>query len=93
PPDGDRLVASQALAESTFARWDLIHDRTHSRGDLPFDPFLIKQRMPYWQYSLEELRCDLTTFREAYRLQQDGHPYGLPVQLAILCDRLFRFPI
>ena len=93
PPDGDRLVASQALAESTFALWDLIHDRTHSRGDLPFDPFMIKQRMPYWQYSLEELRCDLTTFREAYRLQQDGHPYGLPVQLAILCDRLFRFPI
>lgn len=93
PPDGERLVASQSLAQSTFALWDLIHDRTHSRGDLPFDPFMIKQRMPYWQYSLEELRCDLTTFREAYRLQQEGHPYGLPVQLAILCDRLFRFPI
>ncbi|GAA1090010.1 DUF6421 family protein [Tsukamurella spumae] len=93
PPDGERLVASQSLAQSTFAMWDLIHDRTHSRGDLPFDPFMIKQRMPYWQYALEELRCDLTTFREAYRLQQEGHPYGLPVQLAILCDRLFRFPI
>lgn len=93
PPDGDRLLASQALAQSTFALWDLIHDRTHSRGDLPFDPFMIKQRMPFWQYALEELRCDLTTFREAYRLQQEGHPYGLPVQLAILCDRLFRFPI
>ncbi|WP_019202445.1 DUF6421 family protein [Tsukamurella sp. 1534] len=93
PPDGERLVASQALAQSTFAMWDLIHDRTHSRGDLPFDPFMIKQRMPYWLYALEELRCDLTTFREAYGLQQEGHPYGLPVQLAILCDRLFRFPI
>lgn len=93
PPDGERLVASQALAQSTFALWDLIHDRTHSRGDLPFDPFMIKQRMPYWQYSLEELRCDLTTFREAHRLEQAGHSYGLPVQLAILCDRLFRFPI
>ncbi|KXP13112.1 hypothetical protein AXK57_02455 [Tsukamurella pulmonis] len=93
PPDGERLVASQELAQSTFAMWDLIHDRTHSRGDLPFDPFMIKQRMPYWQYALEELRCDLTTFREAYRLEQEGHPYGLPVQLAILCDRLFRFSI
>ncbi|ADG77553.1 hypothetical protein TPAU25S_01277 [Tsukamurella paurometabola] len=93
PPDGERLVASQALAQSTFAMWDLIHDRTHSRGDLPFDPFMIKQRMPYWLYALEELRCDLTTFREAYGLQQEGHPYGLPVQLAILCDRLFRFTI
>ena len=44
--------------------WDLIHDRTHMRGDLPFDPFMIKQRMPYFLYSLEELRCDLTAFRE-----------------------------
>jgi hypothetical protein len=27
--------------------WDLIiHDRTHMRGDLPSDPFMIKQRMP-----------------------------------------------
>ena len=44
--------------------WDLIHDRTHMRGDLPFDPFMIKQRMPYFLYSLEELRCDLTAFRD-----------------------------
>jgi hypothetical protein len=28
------------------------------RGDLPFDPFMIKQRMPFFLYSLEELRCD-----------------------------------
>jgi hypothetical protein len=34
------------------------------RGDLPFDPFMIKQRMPFFLYSLEELRCDLTAFRE-----------------------------
>lgn len=93
PPDGERLVSSQPLAQSTFAMWDLIHDRTHSRGELPFDPFMIKQRMPFWLYSLEELRCDLTTFRAANELEQQGHPYGLPVQLAILCDRLFRFPI
>ena len=45
--------------------WDLVHDRTHMHGDLPFDPFMIKQRMPYCLYSLEELRCDLTAFREA----------------------------
>ncbi|GAB3129176.1 DUF6421 family protein [Tsukamurella serpentis] len=93
PPDGERLVGSQALAQSTFALWDLIHDRTHSRGELPFDPFMIKQRMPFWLYALEELRCDLTTFREAHVLAGQGHPFGLPVQLAILCDRLFRFPI
>ncbi len=50
--------------------WDLIHDRTHMRGDLPFDPFMIKQRMPYFLYSLEELRCDLTAFREAVKLER-----------------------
>ncbi|GAB3582237.1 DUF6421 family protein [Calidifontibacter terrae] len=93
PPDAERLVASQDLAQSTFAMWDLIHDRTHSHGDLPFDPFMIKQRMPFWMYALEELRCDLTTFREAVKLEQEGQPYARSVQLAILFDRLFRFPI
>ena len=52
--------------------WDLIHDRTHSHGDLPFDPFMIKQRMPFWLYALEELRCDLTAFREAVALEERG---------------------
>jgi hypothetical protein len=93
PPDAARLLTHQQLAQNTYVLWDLIHDRTHSHGDLPFDPFMIKQRMPYWMYALEELRCDLTTFREAVRLTADGVPYGPMVQYAILFDRLFRFPI
>nr|WP_245988512.1 DUF6421 family protein [Flexivirga caeni] len=93
PPDAERLVASQELAQSTFAMWDMIHDRTHSHGDLPFDPFMIKQRMPFWMYALEELRCDLNTFRQAVKLEDEGQPYARSVQLAILFDRLFRFPI
>nr|WP_246104587.1 DUF6421 family protein [Rudaeicoccus suwonensis] len=93
PPDAERLVGSQELAQSTFAMWDLIHDRTHSHGDLPFDPFMIKQRMPFWMYALEELRCDLNTFRQAVKLEAEGQPYARSVQLAILFDRLFRFPI
>lgn len=64
PADAARMLDDQDLAEKTFVMWDLIHDRTHMRGDLPFDPFMIKQRMPYFLYSLEELRCDLTAFRE-----------------------------
>jgi hypothetical protein len=68
PGDATRLLESQALTEQTFVMWDLIHDRTHMRGDLPFDPFMIKQRMPYFLYSLEELRCDLTAYREAVRI-------------------------
>nr|WP_055503315.1 DUF6421 family protein [Nonomuraea pusilla] len=93
PPDAARLLASQALAQDTFVLWDLIHDRTHSHGDLPFDPFMIKQRMPYWLYSLEELRCDLTAFGEAVELERQGVPHARYVQYAILFDRLFRFPI
>ncbi|MFI6909538.1 DUF6421 family protein [Nonomuraea sp. NPDC050394] len=93
PPDAARLLASQQLAQDTFVMWDLIHDRTHSHGDLPFDPFMIKQRMPYWLYSLEELRCDLTAFGEAVKLEKDGVPHARYVQHAILFDRLFRFPI
>ena len=63
------------------------------RGDLPFDPFMIKQRMPFFLYSLEELRCDLTAFRAAVRLEAEGVPHARYVQYAILFDRLFRFPV
>jgi hypothetical protein len=93
PPDAEALVNDQFLAQETFVLWDLIHDRTHSRGDLPFDPFMIKQRMPFWMYALEELRCDLSTFRETLVLDQEGHRLGKYIRYAILFDRLFRFPI
>ena len=63
------------------------------RGDLPFDPFMIRQRSPYWMYSLEELRCDLTAFGEAVKLEREGFAFARHVQYAILFDRLFRFPI
>jgi hypothetical protein len=70
PDEAARMLDDQKLAEETFVMWDLIHDRTHMRGDLPFDPFMIKQRMPYFLYSLEELRCDLTAFRESVRIER-----------------------
>ncbi|HEY3437020.1 MAG TPA: DUF6421 family protein [Actinotalea sp.] len=93
PPDAARLLADQHLAEEVFVMWDLIHDRTHMRGDLPFDPFMIKQRMPYFLYSLEELRCDLTAFRESVSLERAGVPQARLVQYAVLFDRIFRFAI
>jgi len=93
PSDVDLLLNDQQLAQETFVLWDLIHDRTHSRGDLPFDPFMIKQRMPYWMYSLEELRCDLATFRETLELDEHGIHLGRFIRYAILFDRLFRFTI
>jgi hypothetical protein len=101
PEDARELVADQRTAQQTFVLWDLIHDRTHSHGDLPFDPFMIKQRSPFWMYGLEELRCDLTAFKEAVRLEAEGRRdgrtelarHGRNVQYAILFDRLFRFPV
>jgi hypothetical protein len=70
PAEAAAMLDDQALTERTFVMWDIIHDRTHMRGDLPFDPFMIKQRMPYFLYSLEELRCDLTAFRECVAIEQ-----------------------
>ncbi|QDZ16843.1 hypothetical protein FPZ11_11485 [Humibacter ginsenosidimutans] len=108
PEDAARLLDDQNLIEETFVMWDIIHDRTHMRGDLPFDPFMIKQRMPYFLYSLEELRCDLTAYREAFRLektlgalpteelsddQRSILEHASLVRYAILFDRIFRFPI
>ncbi|WP_051191881.1 DUF6421 family protein [Microbacterium luticocti] len=109
PADAARMLDDQKLAEETFVMWDIIHDRTHMRGDLPFDPFMIKQRMPYFLYSLEEMRCDMTAFRECVgiqqRLQAKAETEALSeteqqildhaklVQYAVIFDRIFRFAI
>jgi hypothetical protein len=93
PPDAACLLTSPELSMDAYIVWDLIHDRTHMHGDLPFDPFMIRQRSPYWMYSLEELRCDLTAFGEAVKLERDGFAFARYVQYAILFDRLFRFPV
>jgi hypothetical protein len=93
PPDAAALLRSEQLSLDAYMLWDLVHDRSHSHGDLPFDPFMIRQRMPYWMYSLEELRCDLTAFAEAAELERQGFAFARNVQYAILFDRLFRFPI
>ncbi|MBG6056597.1 hypothetical protein RCH16_001272 [Cryobacterium sp. MP_M5] len=99
PADAAALLDDQHLTEETFVMWDLIHDRTHMRGDLPFDPFMIKQRMPFFLYSLEELRCDLTAFRESVTIERDesasleARKHAKLVQFAVIFDRIFRFAI
>jgi hypothetical protein len=96
PPDAARMLASAEISEQAYILWDLIHDRTHSHGELPFDPFMIRQRAPYWMYSLEELRCDLTAYCEALALERrEAAPVAFAryVRYAILLDRLLRFPI
>ena len=93
PPDASCLLSSPRLSRDAYVLWDLIHDRTHMHGDLPFDPFMIRQRSPYWMYSLEELRCDLTAFCEAVELERQGHAFARFVQYAVLFDRMFRFPV
>ncbi|MFT3859744.1 DUF6421 family protein [Micropruina sp.] len=104
--EASELLDDQGLAEETFVMWDLIHDRTHMRGDLPFDPFMIKQRMPFFLYSLEELRCDLTAFRESVAIDRRISAMAEPseadrelahharlVQYCVIFDRIFRFAI
>jgi hypothetical protein len=99
PADAAELLDDQHLTEEMFVMWDLIHDRTHMRGDLPFDPFMIKQRMPFFLYSLEELRCDLTAFRESVKIERDenaspeARKHAKLVQYGVIFDRIFRFAI
>ena len=93
PPDLRAMLASSALTRDMFVLWDLIHDRWHSHGELPFDPFMIRQRLPYWMYSLEELRVDLQTFGSAGELEREGFAFARYVRYGILLDRIFRFPI
>ncbi|MGA5218607.1 DUF6421 family protein [Streptomyces cinereoruber] len=93
PADIAAMIEDQERCEKAFVLWDMVHDRTHSHGDLPFDPFMIKQRQPFWMYGLEELRCDLTAFKEAVKLEAEGNTHGRDVQYAVLFDRMFRFPL
>lgn len=108
PDAAAAMLDDQQLTEQVFVMWDIIHDRSHMRGDLPFDPFMIKQRMPFFLYSLEELRCDLTAFRESVRLdrtlsavpdddlseaQREIRDHARLVQYAVVFDRIFRFAI
>ncbi len=92
-PELELWLGSLPLIEDTTALWDLIHDASHSVGELPFDPFMIRQRAPFWMYGLEELRVDLRSFEEAARLASEGFPFARYVTWAIVLDRVFRFPI
>src|SRR5690606_32623810 len=40
-----------------------------------------------------ELRCDLTAFKEAVKLAGEGVPQARDVQVAVIFDRMFRFPV
>ena len=93
PDEAAALLTDQRTAQETFVLWDLIHDRAHSHGDLPFDPFMIKQRMPFFLYGLEELRCDLTAFRASLELADAGVAQARLVPAAMLLDRGLRFPL
>jgi hypothetical protein len=92
-PQLECFLNSLPMIMDTYALWDLIHDKSHSVGELPFDPFMIRQRAPFWMYGLEELRVDLRAFAEASRLAKEGFPFAHYVRYAILFDRIYRFPI
>lgn len=93
PPDMECWLEALPLVQDTVALWDLVHDRAHALGELPFDPFMIRQRAPFWMYGLEELRVDLRSFGETALLAADGFPFARYAGYAILLDRIFRFPL
>ena len=92
-PELECLLACRPLVEQVCALWDLIHDQSHALGELPFDPFMIRQRAPFWMYAIEELRVDVRAFGEAHRLARGGFPFARSVCWAIVLDRILRFPI
>ncbi len=92
-PELECLLANRPLLESVCALWDLIHDQSHALGELPFDPFMIRQRAPFWMYAIEELRVDVRAFGEAHRLARGGFPFARYVCWVIVLDRILRFPI
>ena len=92
-PELECLLACRPLLEEVCTLWDLIHDQSHALGDLPFDPFMIRQRAPFWMYGIEELRVDVRAFGEAHRLARTGFPFARYVCWAIILDRILRFPI
>lgn len=93
PDQALHVLNDQDAAHNAFMLWDMLHDRSHSRGYLPFDPFMIKQRNPFWMYAIEELRCDLNALEAVTELADSGNPLGTPVAYTILLDRMLRFPI
>jgi hypothetical protein len=92
-PQVELLLRDPDLSLETFALWDLVHDRSHSHGVLPFDPFMIKQRMPFWMYALEELRCDLEAAYLVQSLPASSAHLGAHVPAAVLLDRMLRFTV
>lgn len=92
PVDGQALLADLPTIRDTFVLWDIIHDRVHMHGELPFDPFMVRKRLPFWMYALEELRCDVTTFCTAVELREQ-FPFAQNVMYAVILDRMLRFPV
>ena len=84
---------TRSSPSSAFVLWDLVHDRTHSHGDLPFDPFMIKQRdavLPVLAWR----SCAATSppSGRPSRSRPTGIPHARSVQYAVLFDRHVPLP-
>ena len=86
--------ARPELSQDAYIVWDLIHDRAHSHGDLPFDPFMIRQRSAVLDVLARGAALRPDRVRRGGRSSSaTGFAFARYVQYAILFDRLFRFPI
>jgi hypothetical protein len=93
PAEVEFYLNCSDIIQDAFALWDLLHDKSHMEGFLPFDPFMVRQRSPFWMYSLEELRADLESYQKALSLENEGFNYAKWVKYSIIFDRVFRFPL
>lgn len=87
------FLASPDLQRGAFAVWDLLHDSMHLQGPVPFAPFLIRKKWPFWIYAIEELRVDLDSYIRAVELENKGEMVCEYVRYAIVLDRILRFPL
>ena len=92
PANVNLMLSSEIITTEVYMHWDLVHDHMHSRGHLPYDPFMVRRKMPYWMYALEELRVDVMTYMDMMS-DDDLETRNEYVQVAIVLDRLLRFPL
>lgn len=87
------LLNSSQLMQETYGLWDLLHDRSHFEGPLPFHIYMVRQRNPYFMYALEELRVDVASYVKAIRLFSEGYASAKYVPYSVIFDRVLRFSV
>jgi len=87
------LLSDTRKMQEAYSLWDVLHDRSHFEGPLPFHIYMVRQRNPYFMYALEEARVDITSYVKSLRLIGEGFVEAKFVPKAIIYDRVLRFTV